>query len=390
MTKESMTPRERVLSTVKGQSVDRVPVFYWLNPHAACQMMSTNWPAKSKINNFLGKFFWKQFLKEKSWMSRDNRNFLPLVMHMYANRQYVMELGADMANMNYGSKDYWLKESYKENGKKRIRDGFGSLRGMGGIYLEVIEPSIKDINDIINFNFPDATDDKHYTAIRKFRAKYPDACIYTDNFGVQDLPATNIWEMSQFLLAMVDYPDEIKTFQKRFADYMIDIALRSIEAGSDVIIIYDDYGYTDRTLISMEMWKEFTYPHLKRQVEAIHEAGGIAMLHSCGYQMPFLPHYVEIGVDMLQSMQPKAGNDFAEAYREFGDKLTFVTGIDIQQGEMMTPHELREDILKAYRTGGRNGRHILGMTHMLQYTMPQENMQTIFQTVSEIQAGMHD
>ena len=171
---------------------------------------------------------------------------------------------------------------------------------------------------------------------------------------------------------------------------MIDIALRSIEAGSDVIIIYDDYGYTDRTLISMEMWKEFTYPHLKRQVEAIHEAGGIAMLHSCGYQMPFLPHYVEIGVDMLQSMQPKAGNDFAEAYREFGDKLTFVTGIDIQQGEMMTPHELREDILKAYRTGGRNGRHILGMTHMLQYTMPQENMQTIFQTVSEIQAGMHD
>ncbi len=254
----------------------------------------------------------------------------------------------------------------------------------------MIEPSIKDINDIVNFEFPDATDDKHYAALKKFRAAHPDVCLYVDNFGVQDLPSTQIWEMSRFMMALYDHPDEIKGFQRRFAEYMIDIARRSVAAGADIILIYDDYGYTGRPLISMDMWKEFTFPHLKRQIEAVHETGAVAMLHSCGYQMPFLPYYVEAGVDILQSFQPKAGNDFEKAYREFGDQLTFATGIDIQLGELMTPDQLRESILEAYRIGGRNGHHILGMTHMLQYTMPMENIKAIFDTVREIQNGVHD
>jgi uroporphyrinogen decarboxylase len=138
------------------------------------------------------------------------------------------------------------------------------------------------------------------------------------------------------------------------------------------------------------MWREFTFPHLKKHVEAIHDAGALAMLHSCGYQMPFLQHYVEAEVDILQSFQPKAGNDFEVAHREFGDRLTFCTGVDVQRGEMMTPEELRDDILRAYRIGGRNGRHILGYTHMLQYTMPAENLEAILRTVREIQQGLHD
>jgi uroporphyrinogen decarboxylase len=140
----------------------------------------------------------------------------------------------------------------------------------------------------------------------------------------------------------------------------------------------------------MEMWKEFTYPHLKKHIEAVHDAGALAMLHSCGHQMPFLEHYVEAELDILQSFQPKAGNDFQRAYEDYGDRLTFCTGIDVQRGEMMTPQELREDILRAYRIGGRNGRHILGYTHMLQYTMPAENLETLLLTVREIQEGLHD
>jgi uroporphyrinogen-III decarboxylase len=139
----------------------------------------------------------------------------------------------------------------------------------------------------------------------------------------------------------------------------------------------------------MKMWEEFTYPHLKRMVAAAHEAGVPFMLHSCGYQMPFLEYYVEAGVDALQSFQPKAGNDFEAAYEQYGDRLAFATGIDIQQGEWMSPQELRDDILRSYHLGRRRGRHILSMTHMMQYTMPPENVRTILNTVREIQAGVH-
>ncbi len=49
----------------------------------------------------------------------------------------------------------------------------------------------------------------------------------------------------------------------------------------------------------------------------------------------------------------------------------------------MTAGEIREDILGSYRIGGRNGRHILGYTHMLQHTMPAENVEMMLRTQRE-------
>jgi uroporphyrinogen decarboxylase len=121
-------------------------------------------------------------------------------------------------------------------------------------------------------------------------------------------------------------------------------------------------------------------------VAAAHGADVPFMLHSCGYQMPFLDDYVEAGVDALQSLQPMAGNDLQGACEQVGDRLAFATGIDVQQGEWMSPRELRADILRSYEIGKSAGRHILSMTHMMQYTMPTANVRAIFDTIAEIQA----
>jgi len=261
---------------------------------------------------------------------------------------------------------------------------------MVGPFLEVVEPAVSKIEDLETLPMPDITNPRPYDEMRRFRAANPGTCLYGESFGAQDLPSTQIWEMSQFMLALYDYPDEVKRFQARFNDHMIEMSRRMVEAGADVIFIYDDYGTSGSPLTSVDMWKEFSYPLLAKHIEAVHDAGALAMLHSCGYQMCFLEHYVEAELDILQSFQPKAGNDFQKAYETYGDRLSFATGVDVQRGETMTPAELREDILRAYRVGGRNGHHILGFTHMLQHTMPAANLEALFATLAEIQAGLHD
>jgi uroporphyrinogen-III decarboxylase len=384
-----MTSRERVQATVRGLPVDRVPVMTWLNPHAGCRMIAELQPASDASQDAACRSMWESFSQQQEGLPEDVRAFVPLLHTRYLNREYALEIGSDLAGLGIPIDDLGKKIS-GDGEPLRIRDAFGSVRGMGSVYLDVIEPAVKDIKDLVELKLPDASSPKPYDEMRKFRADYPDACLYGESFGVQDLPCTQLWEMSQFMLALYDYPDEVKQFQARFNDYMIAMSLRMVEAGADVILIYDDYGTTGAPLTSVEMWKEFTYPHLKKHIEAVHDAGAIAMLHSCGYQMPFLEHYVEAELDILQSFQPKAGNDFQAAHDEFGDRLTFCTGVDVQQGERMTPDELRDDILGAYRIGGRNGRHIIGFTHMLQYTMPRENVETLFGTLREIQAGVYD
>jgi hypothetical protein len=387
--KVEMTARERVRAAVRALPIDRVPVMTWLNPHAGCRLIAEFQRASDPERDAECRSAWEDFVEEKGDLPEDLRTFQPLIYTRYLNREYALDLGSDLVSVGIPLEKFGTRIS-GEGEPLRIRDAFGSVRGMASIYLEVLEPAVQSIQDLVDLPLPDPTSDRPFAEIRRFRAEHPEACLYGESFGVQDLPSTQLWEMSQFMLALYDYPEEVKRFQARLNDYMISLSRRLVEAGADIVLIYDDYGTTGAPLTSVKMWKEFTYPHLKKHIEAVHDAGGLAMLHSCGYQMPFLESYVEAEVDILQSFQPKAGNDFENAYKEFGDRLTFSTGIDVQRGERMTPDELRGDILRAFHIGGRKGHHILGYTHMLQYTMPAKNVGMILRTVREIQEGLHD
>jgi uroporphyrinogen-III decarboxylase len=381
----TLTSRERVHAAVKGLSVDRIPVMYWLNPHMACKMIATDWPTRHGWDGFWAQMLWKWFPKGTDYQGGDLRHALPLLMSGFASGEYCLELGGDIVIAPSTAKV--IQKTYREDGRLRVLDLFGSIRGVGGIYAEVVTPAIRSVSDLKTFRFPDPSKESDYDGIRKFRAAHPEVSLMGETFGVQDLFCTQLWKMDEAMLAYYDHPEEVKDYQRRFSDWAVETAVHSAKAGADMVLIYDDYGYTGRTLFSMPMWEEFTFPHLRRLVDAIHESGALAMLHSCGYQMPFLEYYVQAGVDILQPFQPKAGNDFAEALARVGSQLAFATGIDIQLGELMSPQELREDILKFYRLGKQTGRHILATTHNLQFTMPQENVREILRTVREIQTG---
>ncbi len=388
MKKDVMTPRERVLAVVKGQPVDQIPVMYWLNPHTGCRLMTEYRRAPHRKMHLIGSYLWKRFRRRGGPNAGEWTRALPNLLIGYANGHYLLELGSDMALASIGSMkrlNSMIRMIRRENGHLLIRDPLGCVRGVGGIYLDVVKPPIQSIDDLDGFRLPDLPDD---TDVRRLRKDHPEACVLAEVSGVQQVLSDILWDIPQFMLALYDFPEKIKVFQHRLADWAIAQAQTAVRAGADVVFIGDDYGETGRPRISMEMWKEFSYPPLSRLIQAIHEMGAVAMLHSCGYQMPFLQHYVEAGLDILQSFQPKAGNDFEKAYAEYGDRLVFATGIDTQRGESMNPQELRDEIVRNYLIGKRKGRHILAMTHMMQYTMPADNIAAIFDTVEAIRSGV--
>jgi uroporphyrinogen-III decarboxylase len=385
----TMTSRERVLAAIQGQPVDRVPVMYWLNPHATCRLMAEVQPGQNFILNSLAGYLWKRFCQGGEFDAGPWTRVAPLLLEEYGNGPYVLELGADVAILSPEiiSPTSFASSIRRKNGRLTVRGPFGGTMALGGIYMDPVEPAVARIEDLETLPLPEVHA-HHFAAIERFRRAHPDACLLVEVVSFQQVVCDYIVGTVPFMLALYDHPREIKTFMARLADWIIEIIGRAAKAGADVVYLQDDYGSTGRPLISPKMWREFTLPHLKRLVAAAHEAGVPFMLHSCGYQMPFLADYVEAGVDALQSFQPKAGNNFAAAYEQFGDRLTFATGIDVQQGEWMSPQELQGDILRSYQVGKRGGRHILSMTHMMQYTMPAANIRAILDTVAEIQAGL--
>ncbi len=393
-TTNQMTSRERVHAAYKGLPVDRTPIFIWLNAHTGCKLMATYKPGRFAARNMGAKFLWKKFETGGNADAPEFWRMAPLMFDIhtfnYAN-EYGLELGSDILLASFAT-PWRYSKIYRKNGKFHFDDIYGVTRAMGhGIYPDMVKPAIGSIKDIDTYQFPDMTNESLYNMFRKIRKRYPDTCIAAEVWGSQDFTSTSLFGMEHFMMNLIEYPDEMKSFLRKWTDNQVEVLVRSVRAGADTVFIEEDYGYDNRTFISMDMWKEFTCPNLKRLVDAAHEEGAPVILHSCGYQMPFLPHYVELGIEMLQSFQPKAGNDFEKAMRDYGDKLTFITGIDIQQGEAMSARELKEDILQYYKLGqGRGKGQILGTTHEIQYTMPDENNHIIFDTIKEVQAGRHD
>ena len=389
--KTQMTPRERALATLKGLPVDRVPVFYWLNPHAACRLIAEYQPSQSRAANWAARRLWRRFKRRGELQSGEWTRALPLLFEEYGNGQYAVQLGADVSiqSPELSSPSAALTSIRKRNGRLIVQGPLNTTMGLGGVYAYPLEPAVTDARDLAHLPLPPVTE-AQFAAVKRFRQAHPDLCVACEVFSFQQVLCDFVLGMEAFMLALYDYPDEIAAFLGRLADWVVEIIRHAAHTGADVLCFADDYGTTGRTLISLEMWKRFTYPHLKRFIAVAHEEGVPFMLHSCGYQMPFLEYYVEAELDLLQSFQPKAGNDFRAAYTQYGDRLAFATGIDIQRGESLTPQELRREILENYAIGKLHGRHILGTTHMLQYSMPVENLQALFGTVREIQAGLHD
>ncbi len=383
-----MTSRERVLAAARGQPVDRVPVMYWLNPHTTCRLLAEHQPGRSRVATWVARRLWKRFVRGGGLEAGEWTRALPLLFEQYGNGSYVLDLGADISiqSPELASAAGFLGSIRRKNGRLRLRGVFGGTAGLGGIYVEMLEMPVRHPADLTSYSLPPVSDGQ-FAAIRRFRQAHPDACLAVEVMSFQQALADFILGSAEFMYALYDYPEQIKAFMARLADWVVEIIRCAARAGADLVYFQDDYGASGRPLISLKMWEEFTYPHLARFVEAAHEAGALFMLHSCGYQMPFLEHYVRAGVDVLQSFQPKAGNDLQAAIERYGDRLTFATGVDIQQGEAMTPAELRESILASYGIGRQTGRHILAMTHMMQYTMPLENVRAILDTVREIQDG---
>lgn len=135
--------------------------------------------------------------------------------------------------------------------------------------------------------------------------------------------------------------------------------LPAVADQADIVYIADDLGTQASTLMSPDAYRTFCKPYHRRLIEAIRREAPHAkiLLHSCGAIRPLIPDLIEVGVDVLNPVQPKAaGMQPLSVKRTFGSELSFMGGLDIQ--ELLpfgTPEEIRQgvrELIEAYGPGG--------------------------------------
>lgn len=134
------------------------------------------------------------------------------------------------------------------------------------------------------------------------------------------------------LMAMIEDPDWVHDMCNTYTKAMIGMweILFEQEGYPDGMFIYEDMGFKGAPFMSPAMYREFIMPGHKATLDYAHSKNLKVMMHSCGFIEPLLPHMIEAGIDGLQVIEVKAGMDLLRIYKNFGDKIALMGGIDVR------------------------------------------------------------
>jgi len=134
------------------------------------------------------------------------------------------------------------------------------------------------------------------------------------------------------LMGMAEDPDWIHDMVKTFSRLTVELQeiLFEKEGQPDAIWYYEDLGFKERPFMSPAMFKEILAPGHKYTFDYAHSLGKKVIVHSCGFVEPLIPSLLESGMDMLQVIEIKAGMDLLRIFKNYGDRLSLMGGIDVR------------------------------------------------------------
>jgi len=136
----------------------------------------------------------------------------------------------------------------------------------------------------------------------------------------------------EMLVGMITDPEWILDMADTYISLYIGLQkiLFEQEGLPDGIFFYEDMGFKDKPFMSPEHYRQLIYPSHKKAFDYAHSLGLKVIVHSCGFVEPLLPHMIDAGMDCLQVIEVKAGMDLLRIYRNHGDKIVLMGGIDVR------------------------------------------------------------
>ena len=356
-----MMRKERMRCMMRGQSIDRLPSQIDFVPHRLESLLSELRMSAAQFDDFADNhIFYLYPLTESCYYSSGSAADQALVD--LAVSRGLIEQHPDTRMIFDNFHVAWLKN----------RDG---IRNMN-VPLEVANAAL--------FRWPDPTVKGLFDHVAFALA------ANRDQFYVVGLQHLGLFERAHLLMGyqpfMIALSEDIP-FVEELLDHILEfhlgLAKRFIEVGIDAIRTGDDYGMQEGLQIDPRLWRKLIKPRLTKIWELYRQAGVTVMHHSCGDITSIIPDLMEIGLNVLHPVQPKAMS-IEELAARFGDRLVFFGGVDTQElFPFGSPEEVRMATSLCMKVLGRNGRYIVAPSQEIMNDVPTKNILAFIETVRE-------
>ncbi len=262
-------------------------------------------------------------------------------------------------------------------GDHRTRDIFGSIWRIDKRPFHLESPGLP-VPSFEGYRFPQAVDfiepDMKTKALANLKKQSDSFNVIGIGWGLWE----SCWGIRGFDNALMDCaaePDFFSELLDRLTQLYIDQIALCADIPADAFMFGDDWGDQRGIMMGPERWRQFFKPRYARIYKAAHAQGKIVISHCCGSMVDIMPDVIEIGLDVLESVQPEArGMNPYELKKHWGDRMTFWGCLGSQSTiPFGTPQEIHAEVNRLRSRMGEGGGFILGPAKALQPETPTEN-----------------
>ncbi|MFH1731274.1 MAG: uroporphyrinogen decarboxylase family protein [Planctomycetota bacterium] len=352
-----MTSYERVMTALSHQRPDRPPLNYFGTPETTRRLLS-----------HLGLASGEDLLR---YFGADIRYVAP---------RYV---GPDAFSGAFG---------YDTGGTDMWGIGWRPVSNDWCTYYEPVGHPLalaKTVKEIEEYRWPDidwlsiahVRDD-----VRRFNQAEPKAIVFCMGLFVEIAWAMR--GLERFLMDMLQQPGIADAVLGRITTLCKEITMRALEkADGEIDIVWSsgDVGMQTGMMFSPELWRERIKPFHKELVEPFKRMGLKTRYHTDGSVVPIIEDLIEMGLDLLDPIQPNTPGMNAENLKAlFAGRISFYGGVDTQR---LLPYgsarEVEDEVLRLIHVLGSNGGYIVAASNAVQPDVPIENILTLYRTARE-------
>jgi len=325
-----MTPRDRVIATIRHEKPDRIPITAWLRLNLAEEIAE----AFGSVEAFEDRF-----------------EFDAVTLIAMPHQPYPLE-----------TKEQTIWPHRKEHGEI--------------LPAELLDVPMSDPNDMDKY---DAVKEwvRHH---KEERGRFVGARCAGPFEGLN-----SPFGFENQLMYLVTHTDGLRDVYRRYCDWAIAYANNCFDLGVDMLLFSDDWGAQDALMFSPKTWRELIYPAHQRVVAAVHARPGKYIgLHSDGNNLSVLDGIAELGYDVFHPFQESAGMDLALFRETYRKRFTVMGGIDVQSvmgfGDLEKVRHALERVIGMFSDGGL----ILCTSHAVQKHCSMEELEFTFQTAYDM------
>jgi hypothetical protein len=352
MTKEIKGSRERISAVLRGDTIDRPPVFDMLRNDQA-------------IEYYAGERF--------SQENAEQIVYRAIAAALDSTKQVIRVPGKPLWEYPDGREVTWERWTHWVTPLS-----FDSVDEAAGYLRSVLDHPEDFIGDPASYVIAQEAD-----YLEKQARLGKDFALFMDmrtREGFHDF--YELVGLETFAYLCVDHPDLVAVY----LDLNVRRALQRIEhlsiADQVPMLFYAvDIAATTGTIFSPKMLRELLYPRLEAVIAAYQRKGIKVIFHSDGNLWEVLDDLVALGIDALHPIEVGAGMDLGELRAKY-PQLILLGGIDSSH---LLPYGSPADVAQAVRAAIRAAapNYILGSTTELHNAIPLDNARAMIDTARD-------